>query len=330
MTQTMMRTGPDILRRFTPLPFVAPLPAFGCVLRLETNSQSILRQVRSALGGCGPTYPSTEDFVWRLASDAAAGLAPPWPDFFALSKDGLHCENIGQRSFFAVDSEARLAVGFFADDLVNDILGFEEFFLSRLFVATAVSLRLLAVSAACIAKKGKGLLLVGPAKVGKTVCSYAASKAGFNIHSDQIAFLELKGSQVHAWGDFWPVAFYPGAERLFPELSAVALPVQHRAATLFCVERHALPASSRDRLVLIGMVVLQEGVLNASRLVPIEPSEREAVLRENCLSDPNALSQPDLEGILRALSGLPAYRLASNGDPLAVIPLLHSLFEENV
>lgn len=324
-----MRTGPDILRRFTPLPFVALLPAFGRVLRLETNSQNILRQVRSALGGCAPPHPSTEDFVWRLATDAAAGLAPPWPDFFAFSKDGLHCENIGQRSFFAVDSETRLAVGFLADDLVNDILGFVEFFLSRLFVATAVSLRLLAVSAACIAKNGKGLLLVGPTKVGKTVCSYAASKAGFDIHSDQVTFLESKRTEIHAWGDFWPVAFYPGAERLFPELSAIALPVQHRGATLLCVERHALPASSRDRLVLIGMVLLQEGALNASRLVVLDPSEKEEVLRENCLSDQNALSEPGFEGIARALSSLPAYRLASNGDPLAVIPLLHSLFEEN-
>ena len=324
-----MRTGPDILRRFTTLPFVADLLVFGRAIRLETNSPIILQNVHAALEGCGPACSSTEGFVWRLVSDSEADLTPPWPDFSAFSTDGLHCENIDQRSFFAVDPATRMAVGFLADDLVNDALGFEEFFISRLFAATAVSLGLIAVSAACIAKNDKGLLVFGPTGIGKTVCCYAASKAGFQLHSDQVVFLDLQGDRLRAWGDFWPVAFYQGAENLFPELSALARPVQHKVSTPLCVERHRLSAFRPAGVSPIGLVVLQEEPSNAFRVVPLEPSRGEAIAWENCLCGRDEHSRLGLEGILRALGHLPAYRLACKGDPFAVVEVFLGLFRTN-
>ncbi len=134
------RTGPDIIQRFKPTPLVADLCVAGSAVRLETNSQSILEQVSRALNP-GGTLSSHERFLWRLVSDHDAGLCPPWPDFSTLAVDSLCLVNIGQRSFLAVDADARCAVGFLADGLVKD-KRFEELFLAKLLSLTAAALGL--------------------------------------------------------------------------------------------------------------------------------------------------------------------------------------------
>jgi hypothetical protein len=48
----------------------------------------------------------------------------------------LHLESFGMHSFLAVDADARLAVGFVTERMVNET-GFEEFFVARLVSATA-------------------------------------------------------------------------------------------------------------------------------------------------------------------------------------------------
>ncbi|HZO98750.1 MAG TPA: hypothetical protein VFD30_00505 [Terriglobia bacterium] len=322
-----MRKGPDILRRFTALPYVATASVFGRAIRLETNSQSIFRLVRSTVEGYRPVHSLHEDFVWRFVSDPDAKLAPPWPDFSSLSRDGLHCENIGQKSFLAVDAAAHLAVGFLAQELVNDALGFEVFFLSRLITATSPALGLLPFSAACVAKAGKGLLLVSAARAGKTILSYAASKNGLQLHSDHVVFLESAGQKVAAWRDCWPLTFYPGAEKLFPELSNLSRPVQQQDSMLLCLERYRFSAPLESYVHPLGIVVLQKDLASLSPLHPLDPSEAMTVLKEHCLLGANELCEPKFENTLRGLTRLPIYGLASYGDPCALVSSLLSLLE---
>jgi hypothetical protein len=127
-----VRRGPDLTRCLTPTPYVADIFAAGRAIRLETNSTVILGLVTKALDRYERTQAIQGSFLWRLVSDDAAGLRPPWPDFRSLSADGLHLANIGQRSFLAIDREARCAIAFIAEDLLKDEVGFEQAFLSRL------------------------------------------------------------------------------------------------------------------------------------------------------------------------------------------------------
>lgn len=128
-----------MIRRFTPTPLVAHLCVAGRAVRLETNSLSMLEQVSRVLNH-GGTPSSHERFLWRLVGDCDAGLCPPWPDFSTLAVDRLCLVNIGQRSFLAVDTDARCAVGSLADGLVKDDKGFEELFLAKLLSLTAAAI----------------------------------------------------------------------------------------------------------------------------------------------------------------------------------------------
>ena len=136
----LVRMGPDLIGRLTPTPLMADLSLTDRPVRLETNSPAILRHVSSVLQHA-PNGSREEVFLWRLVSDAESGLRPPWPDFSIASSDGLLLANIGQRSFLAVDTEARCAVGFLAEELAEDACGFQAFFLPELCSMTGGVLR---------------------------------------------------------------------------------------------------------------------------------------------------------------------------------------------
>jgi hypothetical protein len=157
------RTGPDILRRFTPTPwrgdfeagfeggFEAGSGAGPAVVRLETDSPAILRQVAGVLRVARAAR--APQFLWRLVAEPAprggADISPSPHVTTAVSSfkaDGLQLDTIAEimgenvaRSFFAVDADARLAVGFLAESLVSDGAQFREV-LARLISATAAAL----------------------------------------------------------------------------------------------------------------------------------------------------------------------------------------------
>lgn len=142
-------------RRFTPTPIGADLRVMTRTIRLETNSRAIMAQVQQALRRYGDAHGEAPQFHWRLVGDAEAGLKPPWPDLSAFSNEGLRLVNLGPRSFWAADLEAREAVGFLAEELAQDVVGFNGLFLSRLFIMTAEALDLCVLSAAGVALEGR-------------------------------------------------------------------------------------------------------------------------------------------------------------------------------
>ena len=136
-----VRKGADLTRRLTPTPLVADLGVAGCAIRLETNSPAILRLAGNGLSRNHETQPSRERFLWRLISDDDGGVLPAQPGFSSVSADGLQVVNMGQRSFMAVDAEARCAVGFLAEEFLKDGRRFEKLVLARLLSLTAGALR---------------------------------------------------------------------------------------------------------------------------------------------------------------------------------------------
>lgn len=132
-----VRTGPDIIRRFVPTPLVTNLRARSYTTRLETNSPAILQQVQDSLRLEASAQPSKGQFVWKLIGEADGRQPSTWPTVSAFGADGLRLESLDQRNFFAMDSSARIAIGFVATSLVNDAPAFRKLFLDRLISATA-------------------------------------------------------------------------------------------------------------------------------------------------------------------------------------------------
>ncbi len=316
----------DPLRRFTPTPFVANLPLLGKTVRFATDGSEVFRRTLRAFERYGGTPVSRPDFLWRIINEPRAPMQPPWPERSAFSDDGLRYINIGQRSFVAVDLDAREGVGFLAEGLAADEAGFATFFLDDVLYLTAGILGFVALSSACVALGEKGLMVFGPPNSGKTTSCYLAKKFGLEFLADQAVFLEIAAKKLCAWGDRLPGAFRPETIQFLPELEALALPLRYRDLTFLHLPTDRFPTWARTRPVNpAGCVFLGRGESSAPHLVPLGGGEfRRRLAASLPFQDDPRFAHRRAE-VFKALEKVPAYHLAFGSDPAAAARFFPSL-----
>lgn len=306
----------DPLRRFTPTPYTAALPVMGRMLRLETNDLRILERAvelfapypESPAGGC--------EFLWRIVSQLHPQISPPWPKRSAFSDRGLRFAQFGQRNFLAVDLAAREGIGFLAEGLAGDELGFTSPFLDNLFNMTAGSLGLVSLRANCVALGEKGLVVFGAHNSGKTTASYIAAKLGLEFHADEGVFMEVEASGLRAWGGFWPVAFRPDTLQFLPELQACARRFSYCDFSFYHLEKQKFQAARAHAVTPVGCVFLERRHTEAvPSLLPISRIELSRRLAECALFKDDDRFAQEQATVFHALAELPAYHLAYGGDP---------------
>jgi hypothetical protein len=300
----------DPLRRFTPTPFNAALPVMGRVVRLETNSARILEHMVKVFA----RYPSAPNghasFLWRIVGQSHIHPASHWPKRSAFSDRGLRFAAFGQRNFLAVDTEAREAIGFVCEDLLED-----SPFVDTLFYMTASCLGLVSVVAACVALGTRGLLVLGSPNQGKTTASYLASKAGLNYHADHAVCLEVGSQGLQAWGDFVPVAFRPETLEFLPELKPMTRRVSYGDVDFYYVDRNKFNSMQVDVVAPVGCVVLERECDAIPRLVPLSEPDLSKCLSESLAFKEGDRFEEQRGKIFEALMRLPAYHLAYGSDP---------------
>jgi hypothetical protein len=320
----------DPLRRFTATPFATDLPVMDRMIRLETNSATVINIARRIFDRYRPAYAGRPHFIWRVVAEADTPSEPLWLRIGGFSRNGLRYLNLGPRSFLAVDVESRQAVGYLPEKLASDEIKFTTVFLGDLFYLTAGALGLTSVVAACVALGDKGILLLGPPNSGKTTSSYLAEKAGFEFHTDRASFIELVDGRLRAWGDFWPAAFRPETTRFLPELIGVTQRLDHYDFAFLCRNQ---PAPARAHAVKpVSCIFLERGVATPPRLVPLNAPALADLLRQSVpFHEGNGFdaNRDGREGVLRALAELPAYRLLYGDDPASTTQFIRSLLLES-
>jgi len=304
----------DPLRRFRVTSLTLDVLTMGKSIRVETDSSLILKRAtrafarfERALNGPPP------EFRWRIVCEPSEESKVCWPPLTAFSDQAMRYINIGRRSFVAMDLLAREAVGILPESFAKDEAGFSSVFLASMFYLTAPVLGLLPVSAACVAKGEKGVLLFGPPYSGKTTSSYSARKLGLEFHADQSVFLELDSGALRAWGDFWPAAFRPETTRFLPELSALARPFSYRDRTFLCLDKEPSISRNAESVIPAACIFLERGD-TAPRLIPLSSHDiRNRFVLTTPFKD-DAGSREEREAVFEALSRLPSYRLLY-GDP---------------
>ena len=314
----------DPMRRFAPTPYVACLRVMGRAVRLETNSSTLLTHMVELFA----RYPGAgerPEFLWRIVVDSDVPFCQPWPRRSTFSDDGLRFAQFGQRNFLAVNLEAREAIAFVAEGLVEDALGFTSPFIDTLFYMTAGSLGLVPLAAACVSSGTKGLLVLGVPNQGKTTASYLAAQGGLTYHADQSVFLEIASGGLRAWGDFVPIAFRPQTLQFLPELESRARPFSYCDFNFYYLLRDKLDPEQPGFVTPACCVVLERESSAVPRLARLAKTDF-----YNSLSDYIAFNDDDRFekqrlAILAALAQLPAYHLAYDSDPASAAPFLRRL-----
>ncbi|MBZ5514402.1 MAG: hypothetical protein LAN62_06095 [Acidobacteriia bacterium] len=313
----------DPLRRFTPTPFVAQVSVMDRTLRVETNNPQVLKCVRQLFDRYGPAPAHPPQFLWRIVTEPDSARKPPWPEMTAFSGPGLRVVNLGQRSFLAVDLEAREGVGFLAEGLAAEETGFASIYLAALFYLTAPVLGLVSVTAACVVHKERGILVFGEPASGKTTSSYLAERLGLEFHSDQATFLEFEGHRLRAWGDFWPDAFRAEASQFLPELSSQASAFSQGRMTFLALSKSRTPRPARS-VFPAACILLEKRAMEAPRLTPLPAPELSQRLKVFVPFKDEARFEAQRESVFRRLAELPAFRLTC-GEPWAAARFYRSV-----
>jgi hypothetical protein len=315
----------DPMRRFAPTPYVACLPVMGSAVRLETNSSKVLRHMVELFAGYPGASSECPKFLWRIVVDSDVPFCQPWPRRSTFSDDGLRFAQFGQKNFMAVNIEAREAIAFVAEGLVDDALGFTSPFIDTLFYMTVGSLGLVPLAAACVSSGAKGLLVLGAPNQGKTTASYLAAQEGLTYHADQSVFLEMTSGGLRAWADFVPIAFRPETLQFLPELES-----RTRLFSYCDFNFHYLlkdkPGSKQLGFVTpVCCVVLEREASSAQRLVRFETTGSASSLPEYIAFKDDDRFEKQRFAVLAALAQLPAYHLAYGSDPASAAPFLRQL-----
>jgi hypothetical protein len=324
--QPAVRSG-DPLRRFRATPFRCEAHLMGRRIYLETNNPIIVKHARRFLNCIECNNGTASEFRWKIVTEPGPGDEPvaTWPPMTAFTGNSMRYINLGQRGFIAVDHAVRQAIGMIPEHLANDEAGFSSVYLASMFYLTAPALGLVAISAACVAMEGRGLLLFGVPGSGKTTASYRSSRLGLEFHADQAVFLENKGRTLHAWGDFWPAAFREDGAKFLPELAYQSRPLAYCHETFLCVEKSASTPASTRSVTPVGCIFLERQAEASPKLVPLRRDEVHGQIAASVPFLENFSGGPERDSVFESVGRLPVYMLAYGRDPSEAAPFLRSM-----
>ena len=325
LTATVRMSTGDPLRRATPLNHTLPISVMGRSGSLATNSMAILESARKLFPKQETPGDAPSKFMWRIVSEMDGKASPPWPSSAAFSFGALRFVNIGQRGFVAANLETAEAVGFISESLAQDEPGFATVFLATLFYLTAPILGLAPLKAGCVSKEGRGLLLLGPSRSGKTSCAYASSKLGLEFHADMASFLELRDDEVRAWGEFWPALFREETARIYPELKFLGRRLEHESETFIALDKSLLCRQPARPVTLALAVVLERGTHESPRMTRLSPREYWDVLQASPPYEEQGSFKDHQEQLLTKLARIPAYKLTYGNDSAEAAMFCRSL-----
>ena len=315
----------DIFRRFTPTPLHAEVAVMGRRIRLETNSPAVLSHIRNAFNRYKDEERESPDFFWRIVSDSSSGLLPPLSRRIAFSDGGLRFVNLNQRAFLAINLDAREATAFLSPELCQDEMGFYAPFLSDLFDLSSASLGLTELMAGCVARDGRGLLIFGSPRSGKTTAGYFAGKMGLEFHGDQVTCLELVSGKLKAWGQFWPAAFRPETIEFLPEIEHMVRPSRYRDLSLLCLDNRAFLPPQASSVSPTACAFLDRCAADSPRLTRINKEELTPLLFNSLPFIENRHFELQRREVVRRLAELPAYHLAYPADPRSAADVFPTL-----
>ena len=162
--------------------------------------------------------------------------------------------------------------------------------------------------AACVGKRGKGILLCGDSGAGKSTLAYACARAGWTYTSDDTSYLINDSVPPRVIGHAHRARFRPSARSLFPELEHRALTPRLEGKPSIEVPISELPVSSTATETTIHSIVyLHRSSSAKTNLVRLPKGTATQRASRELYSAGDVRARH--ESILEVLSDIPTYEL---------------------
>ncbi|MGB7849100.1 MAG: hypothetical protein WBL63_26040 [Candidatus Acidiferrum sp.] len=182
----------------------------------------------------------------------------------------------------------------------------------------AASVGTVELHCSCVVESGKGYLLAGPSRSGKSTLALALARAGLAFLSDDRTFCSAEAGGLCAWGVAASLKLRLEARNWFEELvNREPTEVQEGESILrFDPERQfGLKRAKFCEPECLIFLDRQEGpVFRMTKMSPADAAER---IEQDLMAEPPALVEQQRQ-VINRLIAIPCWRLRYGGDPTVV------------
>lgn len=322
-------TAPSPRSVATPPRHAVAIPVMGIPTRFESSSPAVIDVVCEAFG----TWGALEEEWWaegpgaRVRIDVVPGDEGPEehaPIRFRIpDPDVIELYTPGSRG--RSDARSRTSVARVTGALVADRQHFRYSVVEALTLALVTNLDREPLHAAALVRGDSALLLAGPSGIGKSTLVYAAARAGFQVLTEDAAFLQLHPFRV--WGMPGFVHLSPEAARdFFPELNGHSPTLRANGKTKIAVSLAEIGAAAARPVVdHAGVCLLARGD-GPPHLEPLSPDQVVAALTAR-LEQGFDIFAASIGERIRALATRGGWRLFLPSHPRAALPFVHEMFD---
>jgi hypothetical protein len=183
------------------------------------------------------------------------------------------------------------------------------FFVESMAYMLLVQRYLVSLHAGCIARNGKGLLLIGPSEAGKSTLSFACARAGWTYVADDCTWLMADSRDHMAVGRPHQIRFRDDVAEHFPELAGAVARTRPNGKLSVEVLTEEFPQIAKAHRVPVGGMVFVDRMSGGTpRLERVEGATAvEAILADLPTYGPEVNMMH--ERTIGALADLPAWRM---------------------
>jgi HPr Serine kinase C-terminal domain len=229
----------DPLRYFEEFPLRARHYPVGVPLELSTNSQAVIDAARQSWG----TFPKILDVdpihVRIGVSESKRTDLPPAPAI--LGQRGLISIVSDAENFATCDVTAGFSFGWMAPATVADYGFFRYHFLELMAGLLFSPAYFGVVHSACVSMNGRGVLLCGHSRAGKSTLSFACAQRGWTFIADDAVYTIRGDAGRRVIGNPLLLRLRPDAPALFPRLENRAVVLRQNGEFGFEIPTTELP-----------------------------------------------------------------------------------------
>lgn len=210
-----VQLGDPVLARFS-MPLREIFYPLGFPLEIETNCEEVLNSAAASWQGFTKLFDTPPIRMRVGVTGNGPGQCPPTP----ICRVQQHLSSIiaDAENFAVSDLSRRFISMWLTRAAVADRGYLRYFFIESSAMAVLATSYTTAIHAACVERKGCGILLCGDSGAGKTSLSYACARAGWTYITDDASFLVNERSDRLVVGNCGQARFRPSAVELFTEL----------------------------------------------------------------------------------------------------------------
>ncbi len=314
----------DPLLTNTPLDYEGVFYPYEFPVRIRSNSPITLRAAEVSWGTYKKRFdtPPLDVRLMISESDSPGRLEPP-----IFRSQGHLLSIVGDSENFAcLDLNAGFSFGWVTANTAANTEYFRQCFLDVMIYPLLEIRHLVTVHAACVIRRGKGILLAGDSGAGKSSLAYACARRNWTYVSDDASAFVRASDRPRIIGHPQKFRFREPVGELFPEFLGLKSSIRAYGKPTIEVRTSSLEDfNTADQSAIDAIVFLNRGDYTSGPPMLTRMSPEEVWKRFSF--SVWAIQMPEYHERLAAVEGLieiPAYEMRY-GDLDAAINLLETL-----